>query len=76
MRALPGEAWGDSPPAVANVAEVQHSFTHFDLRLGLVRGEAPDSAAEGEWWPVSTLDAAGLPTLYRKLVAKMQERQI
>lgn len=76
MRALPGDDWTDSPSVVAAVAEVQHSFTHFDLRLALVQGKAPDSAAEGEWWPVSTLDAAGLPTLYRKLVEKMQEQQL
>jgi A/G-specific adenine glycosylase len=39
-----------------------------------VRRSAPDSAAEGEWWPLSALDAAGLPTLYRKLTDKMRER--
>lgn len=71
MRALPGGMWEDDPPAESGVARIDHSFTHFDLTLTLVRRECPDSAAEGEWWPISDLDAAGLPTLYRKLADKM-----
>lgn len=74
MRALPGGAWADDPPTESGIARVDHSFTHFDLTLTLVRREAPLSAAEGEWWPLSDLDAAGLPTLYRKLTDKMRER--
>lgn len=74
MRALPGDAWTDSPPSESGIVHVDHGFTHFDLRLTLVRRKAPDSAAEGEWWPLSALDAAGLPTLYRKLTDKMRER--
>lgn len=74
MRALPGGAWQDSPSAESGIAAVDHGFTHFDLTLTLVRHESPDAAAEGEWWPLSALDAAGLPTLYRKLIAKMRER--
>ena len=70
MRALPGGAWQDRPPAETGIASVDHGFTHFDLTLTLVRRKAPDSPAEGEWWPLSALDAAGLPTLYRKLIAK------
>ncbi|SNS83154.1 A/G-specific adenine glycosylase [Sphingopyxis indica] len=75
MRALPGGEWAAMPPAESGIAEVDHGFTHFDLRLTLVRREAPLAAAEGEWWPLATLDAAGLPTLYRKLVDKMRERK-
>ena len=71
MRALPGGTWEDATPAESGVARIDHSFTHFDLTLTLVRRELPDSAAEGEWWPISDLDAAGLPTLYRKLADKM-----
>jgi A/G-specific adenine glycosylase len=36
--------------------------------------DAPPAAGEGEWWPISDLDGAGLPTLYRKLVDRMLER--
>ncbi len=74
MRALPGGAWSDGLPSESAIVQVDHSFTHFDLRLILVRGKTPLAAAEGEWWPISDLDAAGLPTLYRKLVDKMRER--
>ena len=74
MRALPGGAWEDDPPAESGIARIDHSFTHFDLTLTLVRREVPLSAAEGEWWPLSDLDAAGLPTLYRKLTDKMREK--
>ncbi len=77
MRALPGGDWGDARPDESGIAEVDHGFTHFDLTLTLVRREhppeAPDAAAEGIWWPISDLDAAGLPTLYRKLIDKMLE---
>lgn len=75
MRALPGGDWSDVPPAESGIARVDHSFTHFDLTLTLVRREASLAAAEGEWWPISELDAAGLPTLYRKLTDKMLEKQ-
>jgi A/G-specific adenine glycosylase len=73
MRALPGSEWTDAPPRESAIAEVRHSFTHFDLTLKLVARESPDAAAEGEWWPIAELDAAGLPTLYRKLVDRMRE---
>ncbi|XVJ64603.1 MAG: A/G-specific adenine glycosylase [Sphingopyxis sp.] len=86
MRALPGGDWTDTrePEAEAGesaIVSVDHGFTHFDLTLVLVRRpappnvppEVPDAAAEGEWWPISDLDAAGLPTLYRKLTDKMLE---
>ncbi|HEV7342279.1 MAG TPA: A/G-specific adenine glycosylase [Sphingopyxis sp.] len=78
MRALPGGEWTDARPSESGIAEVDHGFTHFDLTLKLVRREPPpetrDAAAEGIWWPISDLDAAGLPTLYRKLIDKMLER--
>ena len=78
MRALPGGEWGDAPPAESGIVSIDHGFTHFDLTLTLVRREAPpqapDAAAEGLWWPIADLDAAGLPTLYRKLTDKMLER--
>jgi len=78
MRALPGGEWTDTRPAESGIVSVDHGFTHFDLTLTLVRREAPlerpDAAAEGLWWPIAELDAAGLPTLYRKLTDKMLER--
>ncbi|WP_439569490.1 A/G-specific adenine glycosylase [Sphingopyxis sp.] len=78
MRALPGGDWTDARPTESGIAEVDHGFTHFDLTLKLVHREAlpenGDAAAEGEWWPISDLDAAGLPTLYRRLVDKMLEK--
>ena len=82
MRALPGGDWSDEPPPESGIVRVDHGFTHFDLTLALVRrdappeasAEAPDAAAEGIWWPIAELDAAGLPTLYRKLTDKMLER--
>ena len=61
-------------PIETGMVRIDHSFTHFDLTLTLVRREVPLSAAEGEWWPITDLDAAGLPTLYRKLTDKMRER--
>ena len=74
MRALPGSEWTNAPESESGIVSVDHGFTHFDLTLALVRRTAPDAAAEGEWWPIAELDAAGLPTLYRKLTDKMLER--
>lgn len=74
MRALPGGDWTDTPPAESGIVHVDHGFTHFDLRLTLIARESEHAAGEGEWWPLSALDAAGLPTLYRKLTDKMRER--
>lgn len=74
MRALPGGEWTGTPPRESGIVSVDHGFTHFDLTLTLVRREVQDAAAEGLWWPISDLDAAGLPTLYRKLTDKMLER--
>ncbi|WP_447749822.1 A/G-specific adenine glycosylase [Sphingopyxis fribergensis] len=76
MRALPGGDWTDVAGSglergESGIASVDHAFTHFDLTLILVRRKVPLAAGEGEWWPISDLDAAGLPTLYRKLISKM-----
>jgi A/G-specific adenine glycosylase len=77
MRALPDDGWsaradgsGDAPVAGGWRAGgvVRHGFTHFDLELGLAiyAGDKASGLAEGEWWPVADLDAAGLPTLFAK----------
>ena len=79
MRALPDDRWaarsdGDSVPPVAaewrtlNVT-VQHVFTHFTLTLKIALTSSvvqPELLGEGEWWPVKSLDSAGLPTLFSK----------
>jgi A/G-specific adenine glycosylase len=79
MRALPDDGWaarkdGDSAPPFA--AEwhtlnepVAHVFTHFSLTLSVALTSSPVQAGalrEGEWWPVKSLDSAGLPTLFMK----------
>lgn len=70
MRALPGGDWTaptDSAPPSDRIGTVRHIFTHFELRLTVRRGEPfADAVGEGEWWPISRLDEAGLPTLYRR----------
>jgi A/G-specific adenine glycosylase len=80
MRALPDDKWtaridGDAvPPAAANwqklPAQVAHIFTHFSLTLNIAVTSWPadaDGPGEGEWWPLKSLDNAGLPTLFRKV---------
>lgn len=79
MRALPDDGWaaridGDSRPPVK--AEwrlldepVAHIFTHFALSLSVAVTASPvqlEALPEGEWWPVKSLDSAGLPTLFLK----------
>ncbi|TRW18133.1 A/G-specific adenine glycosylase [Glacieibacterium frigidum] len=78
MRALPSTEWSTEPSdwhAAAPVAvdwrpvpgEVRHVFTHFELRLRVMTATLPARpAVPGEWWPVETLGAAGLPTLFAK----------
>jgi len=78
MRALPDDGWsaradgsGDAPLRGSWRAGgvVRHGFTHFDLELGLAiyAGSSwGELAGQGEWWPVSEIEAAGLPTLFAK----------
>ena len=79
MRSLPDDGWnaradGDSqPPFAADwqavAGEVAHVFTHFRLTLQLAATAAPIDESrlpDGEWWPLKTLDSAGLPTLFSK----------
>ena len=60
-----------SPELTPRLAQwaLQERFVHCGKQF-----ESGDAAGEGEWWPISDLDAAGLPTLYRKLTDKMLER--
>jgi A/G-specific adenine glycosylase len=78
MRALPDDGWGaradgsgDAPlPGSWRAGGVvRHGFTHFDLELGLAiyAGDKwRELRGEGEWWPVSAIGEAGLPTLFAK----------
>lgn len=75
MRALPGGDWGDalpeSPTGAQPLGHVRHIFTHFALDLAVdalppAAMAAVTAAGKGEWWPIATLDEAGLPTLYRR----------
>ncbi|MHA6318093.1 A/G-specific adenine glycosylase [Altererythrobacter sp. CAU 1778] len=74
MRALPDDGWtarddGDGqPPILAewrDCGAVSHGFTHAQLTLSVlatITTKAP--AGEGQWWPVSQIDEAGLPTVF------------
>ena len=48
---------------------MRHSFTHFDLELGLAIYAADGwrDLGDGEWWPLAEIDSAGLPTLFAKV---------
>ena len=69
MRALPDDGWsarGDGSGAAAGevLGLVRHSFTHFDLELEIFAGDSV--TGEGEWWPLTRFEDAGLPTLFAK----------
>ena len=80
MRALPGGGWGETPEAAPPVdadwrpiGTVEHVFTHFSLSLDIVAAGLPArpafDAAGSIWWPVDTIEQAGLPTLYARAAA-------
>jgi A/G-specific adenine glycosylase len=78
MRALPTGAWSEADPGLAGApadadwreaGTGRHVFTHFALDYRVVAARLPGCTAEGEWWPVTTLDAAGLPTLFARAAA-------
>jgi A/G-specific adenine glycosylase len=46
------------------IGTVRHVFTHFSLDLSVVPRAEPEG--DGWWQPLDRLDAAGLPTLYRR----------
>ncbi|WP_157220034.1 A/G-specific adenine glycosylase [Flavisphingomonas formosensis] len=82
MRALPSGPWTAQDPGLAEapiranwrpLGRVGHIFTHFALDLAVVAADAPDRAADGEWWPIARLDEAGLPTLFAKAAALAQK---
>ncbi|MGE5563205.1 MAG: A/G-specific adenine glycosylase [Bacillota bacterium] len=68
MAALPGSEWTEAPrPPQERVGSVRHVFTHFSLDLAVEIRREP--VGDGWWHPIDALDAAGLPTLYRKAAA-------
>jgi A/G-specific adenine glycosylase len=82
MLALPTGAWseraqrGDGAPLEAqwrDAGAVDHVFTHFSLRLRLLHAEARDRSAGEIWWPIETLEEAGLPTVFAKAAARARE---
>jgi A/G-specific adenine glycosylase len=78
MRALPTGPWAVSPPGLAGAPfaadwrllgeTVRHGFTHFGLECALAAATiaAHETPADGEWWPVATIESAGLPTVFAK----------
>lgn len=90
MMAFPGSEWLENtkeddvlpllPDKVQNPMlidpYVQHSFTHFDLKLHIIRLSAAmdydEAEVQGQWWSIANLDQAGLPTLYKKAVVMMR----
>lgn len=86
MRALPTGPWVESPPGLAGTplahaqwrwaaGRARHVFTHFRLELALAvtRLDAPSGVPGGEWWPIDTLDSAGLPTVFVKAARLRRE---
>ena len=68
MAALPGPEWGGEPQAaMPAIGRLSHVFTHFRLELAIVAASVTEG--EGWWQPLDRLDAAGLPTLYRRAAA-------
>ncbi len=76
MRALPDDGWsaaadGQGDVQLAGDTEplglVRHTFTHFSLEMSVTRLRVViDPDGEGQWWPISTIEDAGLPTLFAK----------
>jgi len=67
MAALPGTDWtAQAPDGLNAIGTVRHVFTHFSLDLAVLPRAEPEG--DGWWQPLDSLDGAGLPTLYRKVV--------
>lgn len=77
MKALPDDGWqarndgsGD-PPVDAEwgpAGVVRHAFTHFSIEMSVCSASVATKqpTERGEWWPLTRLDDAGLPTLFVK----------
>lgn len=76
MRALPTGPWADTAPLLADPPlsaawrvlpdTVSHTFTHFRLELALAVARVDGHGPMGEWWSVTEIDSAGLPTVFAK----------
>jgi A/G-specific adenine glycosylase len=75
MRALPTGPWVDEDPGTAgapadlpwrDVGTGRHVFTHFALEYRVLAAQAPSRLNGGEWWPLATIETAGLPTLFAR----------
>lgn len=76
MRALPDDGWsaradgtGRAPIAGPRrmLGAVRHGFTHARLTLAVEALDASaDPPGEGAWWPVGTIEEAGLASLFLK----------
>ena len=75
MRALPSGPWGETDPGLAEapadttwheIGAGRHVFTHFALDYRIMAARADTRSNAGEWWPLATLDDAGLPTLFAR----------
>ena len=70
MLALPVEAPAEA--AWHEVGSVEHVFTHFALTMTVLCGDG-GSPLEGEWWPVTRIEEAGLPTVFAKAARRALE---
>jgi A/G-specific adenine glycosylase len=85
MRALPSGPWQEDGASLAGApanidwvpfGTISHVFTHFALELDVVGGHGlTDEGAEGEWWPIDTIEEAGLPTLFAKAAALVRAQR-
>ncbi|WP_416608950.1 A/G-specific adenine glycosylase [Sphingomonas sp. MJ1 (PH-R8)] len=75
MRALPTGPWAETPPGLAEapveaewqtMGAVAHGFTHFRLSCTVAAATLPAHmpVPDGEWWPIDSLDEAGMPTVF------------
>jgi A/G-specific adenine glycosylase len=82
MRTLPTGPWSEDEPALSGApidagwslaGRVRHVFTHFSLDLTLACASLPQPVdiVGGTWWPIESIDAAGLPTVFAK-AARLQ----
>ena len=78
MRALPTTLWdSDHPPPGKGATVVRHAFTHFVLEAAVEACDPPPgdpiwSLPGGRWWPLHTIDDAGLPTVFARAVDVMR----
>ncbi|MDB5687267.1 MAG: A/G-specific adenine glycosylase, partial [Rhizorhabdus sp.] len=75
MRALPTGPWQQVDPGLADapaeagwreVGAGRHVFTHFALDYRVAAARAASRSNAGEWWPITELEAAGLPTVFAR----------